>query len=322
MPKDALYFSHDFGARNDPKLQDVQIQMGMEGIGIYWCVVEMLYEQGGYLPVSALRGMAFSMHVDEAKVTSIIEDFGLFSKTEDGLFYSSSALARIEKKRRVSEARAAAGRLGGIASGQARSNSQANAEQMPGIFDQMPEAPEAPQVPAPAPVADHGDTAVVDMIIAKSGPSTQATLQSYTGPRSDIETFFAIFHFEKDVASAQGEVARFIKQYQPNSWCRRGTQIPVTDRAALARAYDQVAGYSKAYTDARPLSYLRQVYERLRASGNPERWRLIWEVRDMSAASGSDGAVHFKYTLSSAAADLINAVGLSIEGIKISYNKL
>ena len=42
----------------------------------------------------------------------------------------------------------------------------------------------------------------------------------------------------------------------------------------------------------------------------------------MSAASGSDGAVHFKYTLSSAAADLINAVGLSIEGIKISYNKL
>lgn len=317
MPKDALYFSHDFGARNDPKLQDVQIQMGMEGIGIYWCVVEMLYEQGGYLPLSALRGMAFSMHVEEAKVTSIIEDFGLFSKTDDGLFYSSSALSRIEKKRRVSEARAAAGRLGGIASGQARSNIQANDEQLTDIFDQMPEAPEAP---ATAPVADHGDTTVADMIIAKSGPSTQATLQSYTGPRSDIETFFAIFHFEKDVASAQGEVARFIKQYQPNGWCRRGTQIPVTDRAALARGYDQVAGYSKAYADARPLSYLRQVYERLRSSGNPERWRLIWEVKGMGARTGLDGNVEFHYTLSKGAMRLIEQVGLRIEGIKIYYN--
>ena len=314
MPKDALYFSHDFGARNDPKLQEVQMQMGMEGIGIYWCVVEMLYEQGGYLPFSALRGMAYALHTDEAKLRQVIEGFDLFGQTEDGRFYSHSVNTRIERKRKISEAR----RLAGQASGQARRNNcSTDVQQTPDLFAEQPEALEAP-----APVGGQGDTAVADMIIARSGPSTQATLQSYTGPRADIESFFAVFHFEKDVKSAQAEVARFIKQYQPSGWCRRGSERPVRDRVALARGFDQQQGTDRAYNDARPLSYLRQAYERLRASGNPERWRLIWEVRDMSAASGSDGAVHFKYTLSSAAADLINAVGLSIEGIKISYNKL
>ncbi len=316
MPKDALYFSHDFGARNDPKLQEVQMQMGMEGIGIYWCVVEMLYEQGGHLPLSALRGMAYALHTDEAKLRQVIEGFDLFGQTEDGLFYSSSVITRIERKRKISEAR----RLAGQASGQARRNNcSTDVQQTPDLFAEQPEAPEAP---APAPAADGGDVSVADMIIARSGPSTQATLQSYTGPRADIESFFAVFHFEKDVRNAQAEVARFIKQYQPSGWCRRGSERPVRDRVALARGFDQQPGTDRAYNDARPLSYLRQVYERLRAQGNPERWRLIWEVRDMSATSGSDGAVHFKYTLSSAAADLINAVGLSIESIKISYNKL
>ena len=174
MPKDALYFSHDFGARNDPKLQEVQMQMGMEGIGIYWCVVEMLYEQGGYLPFSALRGMAYALHTDEAKLRQVIEGFDLFGQTDDGRFYSHSVNTRIERKRRISEARREAGRLGGVASGQARSNSQANASQDPDLFAEQPEAP--------VPVGDQGDTAVADMIIARSGPSTQATLQSYTGP--------------------------------------------------------------------------------------------------------------------------------------------
>ena len=314
MPKDALYFSHDFGARNDPKLQDVQMQMGMEGIGIYWCVVEMLYEQGGHLPLSALRGMAYALHTDEAKLRQVIEGFDLFGQTEDGLFYSSSVITRIERKRKISEARRLAGQAGAAVTNGRRS---ANAEQLPDIFAEQPEAPEAP-----APVGDQGDTAVADMVIARAGTATQATLQSYTGPRADIESFFAVFHFEKDVRNAQAEVARFIKQYQPSGWCRRGSERPVLDRVALARGFDQQPGTDRAYNDARPLSYLRQVYERLRAQGNPERWRLIWEVRDMAAVSGSDGAVHFKYTLSKAAATLITGVGLTIEGIKIIYQQL
>lgn len=45
--KDTFYFQHDYNARTDPKLQDVLIEHGAAGLGVFWCVVEQLYEQGG-----------------------------------------------------------------------------------------------------------------------------------------------------------------------------------------------------------------------------------------------------------------------------------
>ena len=44
MPKDALYFSHDFGARNDPKLQEVQLPL----VPFHLC--RLLYGQTDILP--------------------------------------------------------------------------------------------------------------------------------------------------------------------------------------------------------------------------------------------------------------------------------
>lgn len=310
MPKDSLYFSHDFGARNDPKLQDVQMRMGMEGIGIYWCVVESLYEQGGYLPLTAIRGLAFALHVEEVKVESVIRDFGLFTIADDGLFYSSSAIARTEKKRKISEARAEAGRLGGIAKAEARK--AATAEKVPDLFDGVDEEPEG---------EDGGvdDGAVAERIIAKCGTAQAAALQSYDGPPSDIERFFEVFHFERNVASAWSEVARFVAHYQPDGWRRKGSPYPVTDRVALARAFDQQDGLRRAFADPRPLSYLRRVYGLLRTRHDPERWRLVTEVRSMAVVEETEGTLGFRYKLSKEAMQLIERVCLRVPGIKIYY---
>ena len=312
MPKDALYFSHDYGARNDPKLQELQIQMGMEGLGIYWCTVEMLHEQGGYLPLTAVRGMAYSMHVEEAKVQQVIDGFDLFQKTEDGLFYSSSALARLEKKRKISEARRAAGQAGAAVTNGRRA---ANAEQLPEL-----DFEEAPEAPAPAPAAP-GDTTVADMICSRAGGQIQATLDSYDGPRSDIELFFAVFHFEKGIKNAQQETARFIRQYQPEGWRRKGSSYPVRDRVALARGFSPREGTEQAYYDTRPLAYLRRVYDQARQDGNPERWRLIWEVEDMAASMDAKGNLSFNYRLSDAARRVITDAGVSAHGLKINFNE-
>ena len=35
----AEYFPHDYGARNDPKLAKLQMDMGYEGVGMYWSLV-------------------------------------------------------------------------------------------------------------------------------------------------------------------------------------------------------------------------------------------------------------------------------------------
>lgn len=76
--KKAYYFPHDFNARNDPKLQDVMIELGLEGIGAYWCMIEQLYEQEGQLPVKALKGIAFTLHMDFSKLQRLISEFDLF----------------------------------------------------------------------------------------------------------------------------------------------------------------------------------------------------------------------------------------------------
>ena len=76
--KKAYYFPHDLNARNDPKLQDVMIELGLEGIGAYWCMIEQLYEQEGQLPVKALKGIAFTLHMDFSKLQRLISEFDLF----------------------------------------------------------------------------------------------------------------------------------------------------------------------------------------------------------------------------------------------------
>ena len=90
--KKAYYFPHDLNARNDPKLQDVMIELGLEGIGAYWCIIEQLYEQEGQLPVKALKGIAFTLHMDFPKLQRLISEFDLFLIEGDVL--TSPAVAK------------------------------------------------------------------------------------------------------------------------------------------------------------------------------------------------------------------------------------
>lgn len=42
--KDTIYFRHDYNARNDPKLLKLRAKYGLEGLGLYWCIIEILRE--------------------------------------------------------------------------------------------------------------------------------------------------------------------------------------------------------------------------------------------------------------------------------------
>lgn len=101
MAKDTYYFSHDFGARNDPKMVNLQIKHGMEGVGIFWCIVEMLYEEGGKIPLDYER-ITFVLRSNKEIVQSVLKDFGLFSITKNKIS-STSVLRRISIKNSKSE---------------------------------------------------------------------------------------------------------------------------------------------------------------------------------------------------------------------------
>ena len=128
--KDTFYFQHDYNARNDPKLQDVLIEHGVAGIGIFWCVIEQIYEQGGKLPFKACKSIAFALHIDCKVVESVVNDFDLF-QNDGTFFWSSSVLARLNCRKEISERRkkAAETRWKSKEIQQEQCNSNANAQQ-------------------------------------------------------------------------------------------------------------------------------------------------------------------------------------------------
>lgn len=136
--KETFYFSHDYGARNDPKLQNVLMDLGCEGIGIYWCLVEMLFEQDGKIDTDQIRGIAFNLHVSEEIVQDVVGKYGLFHVVMENdvqYFFSDSVNSRLAERRRKKEVR----RMAGIRGNQVRwgGGAFANASQSDTDLSQM-----------------------------------------------------------------------------------------------------------------------------------------------------------------------------------------
>jgi len=102
MSKDTFYFSHDYNARHDPKIKKLIIKHSFAGLGMYWYIIEMLYEQNGYLLISDCEGIAYDMRTKCDRIMSVINDFGLFKK-DDEKFWSESVLRRLDLRKEKSE---------------------------------------------------------------------------------------------------------------------------------------------------------------------------------------------------------------------------
>jgi len=96
------FFSHDFNARNDKQLIKVHMKHGLSGIGAFWCIVEMLFEESGYLSIDEYERIAFELRTDNDTIRSVIEDFDLF-ENDGEKFWSVSALDRLKIRMDKSE---------------------------------------------------------------------------------------------------------------------------------------------------------------------------------------------------------------------------
>src|SRR3990167_4265356 len=100
MSKDAHYFSHDYNARNDPKLIKLSMQ-GWDLVGLYWAVVEMLHEQNGYLD-SDPEPIAFALRTQKERINHLITFPGLFEFTENQ-FTCQRILKNLLRRQEISE---------------------------------------------------------------------------------------------------------------------------------------------------------------------------------------------------------------------------
>lgn len=94
---EAYYFSHDADAMNDPKCMLLISQLGMEGYGAFWGLVELLRVQPEYkMSIQLIPAIAARFQMSEAKLKTVISAFGLFQVTDDYFFYSQSLRDRMQ----------------------------------------------------------------------------------------------------------------------------------------------------------------------------------------------------------------------------------
>jgi hypothetical protein len=85
--KDAYYFSHDANAQDDPKLMLLIEQMGMEGFGIYWGLIEKLRSEKDYkLPLTVVKTFSHRWHTSPEKVETVIKNYNLFKIVQNYFF--------------------------------------------------------------------------------------------------------------------------------------------------------------------------------------------------------------------------------------------
>ena len=81
------YLQHQSNSFTDIKIIKMRSKLGIESYGIFWALLELLYNEENKLCIDDYSVLAFSLQCDADKLKSVIEDFDLFV-IEDGCFYS------------------------------------------------------------------------------------------------------------------------------------------------------------------------------------------------------------------------------------------
>ena len=95
MTKDTFYFSHDYNARSDQKISKLLAKHGMLGYGLYWAIIENLYNNNNTLEID-YDCLSYDLRSDSEIIKSVINDFGLFE------FYENT-FGSISVERRLNE---------------------------------------------------------------------------------------------------------------------------------------------------------------------------------------------------------------------------
>ena len=90
------YFNHQSNSFTDIKIIKMRSKLGMEGYGIFWALLELLFNEENKLCINDYSALAFSLQCDAGILQQVIEDFDLFV-IEDNCFYSKRLNNHIEE---------------------------------------------------------------------------------------------------------------------------------------------------------------------------------------------------------------------------------
>lgn len=95
--KDAYYFKHDSNAKDDPKCILLIEELGLEGYGIFWVLIETLRDEEDFrAPLRIVPALARRYNTSAEKVKAVIRRYDLFIIEENEFFFSESLIKRME----------------------------------------------------------------------------------------------------------------------------------------------------------------------------------------------------------------------------------
>jgi hypothetical protein len=115
MQKEAFYFPHFSNARHDRKIRRVRKELGIEGYGIYFMLLETLRDQHDFMyPLADCDLLAEEFGTSDAKIKTVICNYELFDFEEDGKFFSPKMLVYLEPYFKMREQRIQAGKASAV----------------------------------------------------------------------------------------------------------------------------------------------------------------------------------------------------------------
>ena len=94
----AYWFQHDCNAKDDVKCMLLIDELGLEGYGIFWILIETLREQKEYkYSLKLLSSLSRKYNTTAAKMEVVVKNYNLFLIENDEFFLSESLCRRMQK---------------------------------------------------------------------------------------------------------------------------------------------------------------------------------------------------------------------------------
>jgi hypothetical protein len=111
MQKEAFYFPHFSNARHDRKIRRLRKELGIEGYGIYFMLLETLRDQHDMMyPLADCDLLAEEFGTSDAKIKTVLCHYELFDFDEENRFFSPKMLVYLEPYFKMKEQRVLAGK--------------------------------------------------------------------------------------------------------------------------------------------------------------------------------------------------------------------
>ena len=101
--KETFYLKHDYNSRNDERVLKLRSNLGIEGYGIFWMILEKLAESSeGRLKLEDIDSIAFELHSDSKRTTDVVQGYNLF-QTDNVYFWSNRLMSDLEERNEKSK---------------------------------------------------------------------------------------------------------------------------------------------------------------------------------------------------------------------------